>query len=609
MNALAWRRGYFSSFMVLAGCIFPAAILGADKVSVASKQADEAVREALQREVYGLDDDRQQLLSSALQTAPDNASARWHQGYVRGANGEWTKAGDQANKKRQAQLKAYENLRSTHADTVAQQLELADWCAKHGLKDQERVHLLRVCELSPDHPAARQRLNFARVGNEWVNREEIARQQAREVAAQKAFAHWSPLFNKLAQQLMGLDLKKREAAIAQLKQIHDPAALPAMQQVLGNRGEEMELLVVETTAQMTDPAAIGALARHAVFSPSLFVRHTAASKLQPCDRDSYVPMLISSMFTPVVSQIAEVALPNGRIGYRHAFLREGAERQELLVLDTQYRRIAAPNGDARESFGIAARDARLTALQLERAAAAQNEATAALNDRIAWVLNKATGAELPAVPDDWWSWWNEQNEVFVGSKQVATIQLSRTVAIVETDPNSLGSGRGTGTAGSGSSSISAGGGRQDCLAAGTPVWTERGQIAIEKLRAGDLVLSRDVESGELAFKPVLRTTIRPEGPLVKIQAGTEVFETSGGHLFWVSGEGWLKSRQLASGMVLHTAGGPARVTAVSEAPAAQTYNLVVADFNTYFVGKQKVLSHDNTVRRPTNVVVPGLKPE
>jgi hypothetical protein len=78
-------------------------------------------------------------------------------------------------------------------------------------------------------------------------------------------------------------------------------------------------------------------------------------------------------------------------------------------------------------------------------------------------------------------------------------------------------------------------------------------------------------------------------------------------LFWVSGEGWIKSRNLQSGMVLHTADGPARVTNVEAGQTAETYNLVVADFNTYFVGEQKLLSHDNTVRRPTTTVVPGLK--
>ena len=39
---------------------------------------------------------------------------------------------------------------------------------------------------------------------------------------------------------------------------------------------------------------------------------------------------------------------------------------------------------------------------------------------------------------------------------------------------------------------------------------------------------------------------------------------------------------------------------------SETYNLVIADFNTYFVGESGILVHDNTARRPTQAVVPGL---
>ena len=39
----------------------------------------------------------------------------------------------------------------------------------------------------------------------------------------------------------------------------------------------------------------------------------------------------------------------------------------------------------------------------------------------------------------------------------------------------------------------------------------------------------------------------------------------------------------------------------------KAHNLVVADFNTYFVGQRKILVHDVTPRRPTTSIVPGLK--
>jgi hypothetical protein len=291
----------------------------------------------------------------------------------------------------------------------------------------------------------------------------------------------------------------------------------------------------------------------------------------------------------VISQFVATNLPNGRIGYRHAFLREGDDERQVMLLDTEYRRIARAGGSARATAAQAFADAALTARQRELAAAAQNRFTSAMNERLTWVLATATGVNLPAQPEAWWSWWNERNEVFVqGSKQVELIHATNQVAL--SDP------------------IPTGGGQQtlDCLAAGTPVWTAKGPVAIEQIKIGDLVLAQHPYTGELAYKPVLRTTIRPQGKLLKITAGGEEFQTSGGHLFWVAGDGWKKSRELGSGQVLHTARGPLHVSTVEQGSEAQTYNLVVADFNTYFVGHSLVLSHDNTVRTPTQALVPGL---
>jgi hypothetical protein len=141
------------------------------------------------------------------------------------------------------------------------------------------------------------------------------------------------------------------------------------------------------------------------------------------------------------------------------------------------------------------------------------------------------------------------------------------------------------------------------------IWTVRGPREIEKIRVGDLVLAQHPETGELAYKPVLRTTVRPKEQLLKFQAGGESCVCSGGHLFWVAGTGWVKSRDLASGQILHGADGPVHVSNVELGTEEVTYNLVVADFHTYFVGYRKVLSHDNTIRQPTRAVVPGLQPE
>ena len=122
--------------------------------------------------------------------------------------------------------------------------------------------------------------------------------------------------------------------------------------------------------------------------------------------------------------------------------------------------------------------------------------------------------------------------------------------------------------------------RMDCLAAGTLVWTDAGPAPIEQIRVGDLVLAQDPESGELAYQPVLRTPIRPQGPLVRVcLVNREVLETSGGHLFWVAGAGWTKARELRSGCELHGVTGAVRVSLAETSSEAETYNLIVADFS------------------------------
>jgi hypothetical protein len=180
---------------------------------------------------------------------------------------------------------------------------------------------------------------------------------------------------------------------------------------------------------------------------------------------------------------------------------------------------------------------------------------------------------------------------------VSTVQTAQEIYVSDQINPSLLTGGGQG-----------GGGQYalDCLVAGTPVWTATGVVPIEQLKVGDLVLSQHPETGELAYKPVLRTTVRPEGNLVRVIAHGQTIETSGGHLFWVAGEGWIKARKLQSGQELHGVSGSVRVSTVEEGSKAKTYNVEVADFHTYFVGQDKILSHDNTVKEPTATVLPGL---
>ncbi|MGZ0174856.1 MAG: polymorphic toxin-type HINT domain-containing protein, partial [Planctomycetales bacterium] len=211
-----------------------------------------------------------------------------------------------------------------------------------------------------------------------------------------------------------------------------------------------------------------------------------------------------------------------------------------------------------------------------------NELTTQLNGRVSLVLSAVAGRSSNNDPEYWWAWWNAERDVDAGDKAVVEISEDDTVL---QEPFVL---------------------RWSCFAAETAVWTETGLKPIESIRIGDRVLSKNVESGELAFRSVLKTTVRKAKPLVVIRSDGEEIKATGGHQFWQSGRGWVKARDLEAFGRLHTVTGNAFVNDVRPGPTEQTYNLVVEDSHTYFVGKAGLLVQDLLLTAPTNMVVPGL---
>jgi len=136
-----------------------------------------------------------------------------------------------------------------------------------------------------------------------------------------------------------------------------------------------------------------------------------------------------------------------------------------------------------------------------------------------------------------------------------------------------------------------------CFVAGTPVQTERGWQAIETIGPGVRVRSFDTQNGADAYRPVLRLEQRIAGSLVSVALdGAAPLQVSPEHYFWVRGSGWVRARDLAiDDQLLMDRKSNARVVGLSTlaTPMAgvPVYNLVVEDFDNYFVGTTPVLVH------------------
>ena len=569
----------------------------AERLQIAKSLVDEA----LHREVYGAEEQREKLLGEALGEVESYAPARWHQGYVR-EHKRWVRHDALPQMKPDYRLlAAYQTRRERTADTVAGQLDLAKWCKTRGLADQARAHLTRVLELNPNQTEARELLGHRHVGDRWISRREIEESTAAAEVLRGAMRQWTPKLRRLLVRLESPSKRTREAAAQQLQEIDDAAAIPVIEAVVSTKSAQSASYAVDSLAGMTAPPAAVSLARHAVFSPWDNVRRSAAEKLKDKPMEHYVPVLLNAMQSPVQARRELYTTSSGQLSYRYTVFREGRRSNELAVFETAYVRLRREGGDARETLGRAVGDVVDRNTVRDVSLARQNEATVRLNFRIAETLVESTGEKLPPEPTEWWKWWDDYNEVFVALEKPTAVSLERDVVRVEDTQPIEGGTRDRSRRREREEDA------KDCLAAGTPVWTETGLVAIEKIRIGDRVLSQNPRTGELAYKPVLRTTIRPTGRLTRIHLpGGETIATSGGHLFWCSGDGWVRSRDIKSGMLLHTVDGTRHVSYVDKSGNEPTYNLIVADFNTYFAGKAKVLNHDNTVSSPTDNVVPGF---
>lgn len=616
-----------------------------------------AVREALR---YGFADDpaeQRRRLNQLLQTEPDLIVARGHAGYVRQGQA-WI---DYAEFTRQptevARLADYQAVRQAAPDTLEGHWELANWCQQRELEDQERAHLHRVLEFDADHAAARSRLEFVKQDGEWVSRREQRAADLRQREQLAALQKWRPqirtLVTSLSRKHGGLpdDVRERKKILAKLATITDPAAVPALtaeltaylntldEQPGSSEHKIADVLVplVRAIGRIPHPQAAESLARIATECAltvpmeltEAFVMEdsgprflTAAERdqagavvdrltrelaavyrelveqLKQRPRDSFVPLLLSGLSSPVQGEYLTYRERDGDVVVRLFYLRETEARGEGRENRTTFQPQGAQAAKARAS-ALSGQRAWQQIQSAHQQLQQVNRDILQRNLRVTDLLRDLTEQSLSPSPQSWWDWWNEENEVHLsGDKQIVAKVYKQTVAVIAPPPPPPASR---------ANNNSRDDRKKDCLAAGTLIWTASGLVPIERLAVGDLVLAQHPETGELAYRPVLRTTVRPPGRLVKLDAGGVTYRTSGGHPFWVVGEGWVRARQLQAGRKIYGLGGAVAVEQVENSDQSEpTYNLIVADFHSYFVGPSRIFSHDNTVRHPTGMAVPGV---
>jgi hypothetical protein len=164
--------------------------------------------------------------------------------------------------------KDYEALAATKKNTLADHLELAQWCLEAGLNDQRRHHLGEVLKHDPDHAAARATLGFVRSGSGWLTQNEYMKKQGYvlkggtyrvpqeiEIAdrARKWETDtkaWRKTIDRWFTWLNGKG-KGADQALENLRGIRDEAAAPALAEAVANSRlpRDLRLLCLEILTQ------------------------------------------------------------------------------------------------------------------------------------------------------------------------------------------------------------------------------------------------------------------------------------------------------------------------------------------------------------------------
>lgn len=524
----------------------------------------------------------------------------------------------------------YLRRRGSQPLDLDQHRELARYCKSRVLAARAKAHWFGVLDANESDPEARRELGFVLVGDRWVSSEEMATSVAKSKAMFGDLKRWMPKVRDWVVAIDGKETQKRLKAIGQLRELKDPRAIFALEVAVGQVSLDAARHFINAIARFRTREASVALAGIAIADPSSKVGIAAVEGLRDYPLEFYVPDLLDIMCTEYELRNQAVTRANGELVMRSVQVRELRDRYEASQLDRLVKidQTAQASGLSLSRLDRLANRMRgtafLTQVALSTGQAVENDvakavalaesqriaddadadvdkANASIREfqrNVATVLRATTGAELGADPKGWWEWWDRYEESYLaGPKRIdsryaedrsSLVYVARQAESVSmaTIPVTL---------------------RKECLVRGTLIQTESGLKPIESIRVGDQVVSQAIASGELRLRPVLRTTVRPKAATrVVALADGETIRSTLGHRWWVIGNGWVKTKDLQPGMAFRTSTGFAAVHDIQDADAIETYNLVVDEDHTYFVGRSRLLSFDASEVIPTFQTAPGF---
>lgn len=555
--------------------------------------------------------------------------AQWSLGNLEVEKGRWVSLEDWIEKQSNNQaLRRYTNLRDKATDSLEGHRRLGEFCVQNRLDAQARMHFAQVLRFDPNDIIARKFLGHILVGPIWISPAQWKMVRSRQESLQESIQKYQRTLNRIERGLKSEDQATFKRAVQELEDISDEAAVPAVELTFGGEPESVSHYAVEWLSKREGREASIALARFGIFHPDPRIRLAAAFSLRGRPVVEYGAAVVDMALTPFsAAGSIPIHSRNGDIlGFQETYRREGAQADQMIV---------SPTGSQGTGSSLSApRDIQVI-----------NRQTELINSSIASMLTTVSGEAVSPNAEGIWDWWYREMETSRPQRRYLSTHWSDDLLAAYTEVNQPRFRSDVPRPPPGINGVAANqivsadvatpefrqqqlfaaqmsrfreefsfglpvGARSissECFVAGTPVMTELGLRPIDSIRTGDLVLAKEIKTGQLTFRPVVQSTEREPVALVQIELESETLICTPGHLFWLSGQGWTRARELQPGDVLHGAREPMRVRSVSDASSQSTFNLLVEEFPNYFVGKSLVLTHDVTAHEYCEETIPGRK--
>ncbi len=602
------------------------------------------IEKVLRAEDAGVIVDRRELLVD--EKAEGSDEARWHSGEV-WIDKKWMPFNEIDDSTQSALMKRYLKERGDNDLDVGGHRRMAGWCEERDLKMQADAHWFGVLDLSSNDLAARKKLKFQLVDGEWMTDDDIRDASIAAKEKMRSLSKWMPSMKRIAASIVGMDTKLKLKAIDELKAIKDIESVFAMGVTAAQLADDNAIPFIQTIRKFRSQEACETLARIALVDPSSKFGQVAIEGVKEYPMEFYVPNLISQLAGGSNVEFLIFKRANGERVLRQIHREHLRSFEKVAVIDsvldrrigkatvsqsllhentdtetihsrrrgtTSVVQVRAVAGFSKSWLGAAVlydenkvvdeslhEDAKRESERISAAHLKAKDEAKFRQDRIIWFLNICAGTDKISDSPSWWRWWDEYNErIRITSSQSKTYYLEdRSKAYTISSDVIVESHNELRTESASERYVS-------CLVAGTLIQTDRGLQDIKAIRQGDLVLSQNITTGELAMRPVIRTTVRPPAKTLVFETETGKVQATLGHFWWIAGRGWTRTKELEVGMRIHNASGTSTIRSIEEGLDVETYNLVVADNHNYFVGEERLLSYDATELTPTLQTVPGL---